>query len=102
MVVAGRSSDPVESGVEHADDFRLGTNCPPIGFLTDCKVVCGLYPRAPVLSEVEVCRDPDDNHVLALALDTESDYILTGDGDLLVLNPWRGIMIVSPRTFLET
>ena len=57
---------------------------------------------APVLSEVEVCRDPDDNHVLALALDTESDYILTGDRDLLVLNPWRGITILSPRSFLET
>ena len=57
---------------------------------------------APVLSEVEVCRDPDDNHVLALALDTESDYILTGDRDLLVLNPWRGVTIVSPRTFIET
>lgn len=39
---------------------------------------------APVLSEVEVCGDPDDNHVLALALDTESDFILTGDSDLLV------------------
>ena len=57
---------------------------------------------APVLSEVEACRDPDDNHVLALALDTESDYILTGDRDLLVLNPWRGVTIVSPRTFIET
>lgn len=56
---------------------------------------------APVLSEVEVCRDPDDNHVLALALDTESDCILTGDRDLLVLNPWRGIAIASPRAFLE-
>ena len=57
---------------------------------------------APVLSEVEVCRDPDDNHVLALALDTESGYIITGDRDLLVLNPWRGVMIVPPRTFLES
>ena len=57
---------------------------------------------APVLSEVEVCRDPDDNHVLALALDTESDFILTGDRDLLVLNPWRGVTIVSPRSFLES
>jgi len=57
---------------------------------------------APVLSEVEACRAPDDNHVLALALDTESDCILTGDRDLLVLNPWRGIAIASPRAFLET
>ena len=52
---------------------------------------------APVLSEVEVCRDPDDNQVLALALDSESDYILTGDRDLLVLHPWRGVKIVTPQ-----
>ncbi len=56
---------------------------------------------APVLTEIEVCRDPDVNHLLALALDTESDTILTGDHDMLVLNPWRGLKIISPRTFLE-
>ena len=57
---------------------------------------------APVLSEVDDCRDPDDNRLLALALDCESDYILTGDRGLLVLNPWRGVRIVSPREFLDT
>lgn len=56
---------------------------------------------APVLSEVDDCRDPDDNRLLALALDSESDCILTGDGDLLLLNPWRGVRIVSPREFLD-
>ena len=57
---------------------------------------------APVLSEVDDCRDPDDNRLLALALDSESGYILTGDRDLLLLNPWRGVRIVSPREFLDT
>ena len=57
---------------------------------------------APVLTEVEVCRDPDDNQVLALALDSGSDYIITGDRNLLVLHPWRGVKIVPPHTFLET
>ena len=57
---------------------------------------------APVLSEVDDCRDPDDNRLLALALDSESDYILTGDRGLLLLNPWRGVRIVSPREFLDT
>ena len=57
---------------------------------------------APVLTEVEVCRNPDDNQVLALALDSGSDFIITGDRDLLVLHPWRGVKIVAPHTFLET
>ncbi|MCY3622562.1 MAG: putative toxin-antitoxin system toxin component, PIN family [Gammaproteobacteria bacterium] len=54
----------------------------------------------PVLTEVADCRDVDDNELLALALDSESDYILTGDQDLLTMNPWRGIEIISPRAFL--
>ena len=57
---------------------------------------------SPVLSEVDDCRDPHDNRLLALALDSESDYILTGDRDLLLLNPWREVRIVSPREFLDT
>ena len=55
----------------------------------------------PVLSEVSDCRDPNDNRLLALAFDSESEVIVTGDDDLLALNPWRGIAIVSPRAFLE-
>ena len=53
-----------------------------------------------VISEVTDCRDPSDNRFLALALDSESDFIVSGDADLLALNPWRGIQIVSPGEFL--
>ncbi|MCY4213606.1 MAG: putative toxin-antitoxin system toxin component, PIN family [Gammaproteobacteria bacterium] len=55
---------------------------------------------APVLSEVTDCIDSKDNQFLALAFDSESDLILTGDSDLLTLSPWRGIEITSPRAFL--
>lgn len=55
----------------------------------------------PVLSEINDCRDPDDNRLLALALDSQSDYIVTGDRDLLSMNPWRGIAIMSPSDFLD-
>ena len=54
----------------------------------------------PVLSEITDCRDPKDNRFLALALDSQSDCIVSGDDDLLALNPWRGIEIVSPSAFL--
>lgn len=46
-------------------------------------------------------RDTDDNRLLPLALDSDSDYLVTDDHDLLVLDPWRGIAIVSPRSFLD-
>ena len=53
-----------------------------------------------VISEVTDCRDPSDNRFLALALDSESDVIVSGDADALSLNPWRGIQVVSPAEFL--
>ena len=38
------------------------------------------------LPEIEpVCRDPDDDHVLAAAITVKAEYIVTGDKDLLVL-----------------
>ena len=55
----------------------------------------------PVLSVITDCRDPKDNKFLALALDSESDCIVSGDEDLLALNPWRGIQIMSPASFLK-
>lgn len=56
----------------------------------------------PVLSIVEDCRDPDDNRLLALAQDSQSEVVLTGDRDLLSLHPWRGIALVPPHAFLTT
>ena len=53
-----------------------------------------------VLSEITDCRDPKDNRFLALALDSASDCIVSGDDDLIDLSPWRGIEIVSPAAFL--
>ena len=53
-----------------------------------------------VLSKISDSRDPKDNRILALALDSESDFIVSGDTDLLVLSPWRGIEIVPPGAFL--
>ncbi len=43
-----------------------------------------------------VCRDPDDNEVLALAIAARADLIISGDNDLLVLQQFNGIPILSP------
>lgn len=48
-----------------------------------------------------VCRDPDDDLVLATALAGRADFIVTGDDDLLVLKTFSGIRILSPRQVLE-
>jgi putative PIN family toxin of toxin-antitoxin system len=46
-----------------------------------------------------VCRDPDDDTILACALEARADYLVTGDEDLLELKIFKGIRIVTPRDF---
>lgn len=53
------------------------------------------------VSPIHACRDPKDDKFLALALTGHADFILTGDDDLLVLHPFRGIDIFTPRQYLE-
>jgi putative PIN family toxin of toxin-antitoxin system len=50
---------------------------------------------------VHECRDPEDDKFLELALNGRADVIITGDADLLAMNPWRGIAIVSPKDYLS-
>lgn len=50
---------------------------------------------------VEVCRDPKDNKFLALAFEHSSDFIVSGDNDLLILNPYKNIPILTANGFLE-
>ncbi len=52
-------------------------------------------------NDIAICRDPDDNLFLSLALDGQADTIVSGDGDLLSLNPFRGIPIIKPAEFLN-
>lgn len=47
-----------------------------------------------------VCRDPDDDLILAAALAAKAAAIVTGDRDLLVLKQFKGIPILNPRDCL--
>ena len=54
-----------------------------------------------ITETITICRDPKDDKLLELAISGNADYLVTGDNDLLVLNPFRGIEIITPRDFLE-
>jgi len=54
-----------------------------------------------VIEAVEASRDPDDDKFLELAVAGEAEVIVSGDQDLLVLDPFQGVRIVRPRTFVE-
>jgi len=53
-------------------------------------------PSEPVTD----CRDEKDNKYLELALVAGAHTIVSGDNDLLVLHPWRGVRILRPAEYL--
>jgi putative PIN family toxin of toxin-antitoxin system len=63
-----------------------------------------LVERADVVEPVKkirACRDPDDDKFLELAVEGRAEAIVSGDDDLLALDPFRHISIVTPSAFLE-
>ena len=48
-----------------------------------------------------VCDDPDDDKFLACALASKAKLIVSGDRHLLRVSGYRGIVIVSPRKFID-
>ena len=56
----------------------------------------------PIVQKAQVCRDPKDDKFLELALNGGAELILTGDRDLLVLHPFRGVTIQSPADYLTS
>lgn len=54
-----------------------------------------------ITEQIADCRDVKDNKFLELAVSGKADCIISGDDDLLVLNPFRGMPIVKPREFLS-
>ena len=54
----------------------------------------------PETLEEPVCRDRDDDAVLALARSAGATCLVTGDDDLLILESFEQIQIISPRAFL--
>jgi uncharacterized protein len=51
--------------------------------------------------KIQACRDPKDDKFLELAVNGGADCIVSGDEDLLVLDPFRGIPILAPDRFLD-
>lgn len=54
-----------------------------------------------ITERIAACRDPTDDKFLELAVNGHADLVVSGDGDLLALNPFRDIPIVTPAAFVQ-
>jgi len=54
-----------------------------------------------VKSTVSICRDPNDNFLLAIAKDGKANYLLTGDNDLLDIGKYVKTIIIKISEFFE-
>ncbi len=63
-----------------------------------------LAPLVDIVAVVQTfhaSRDPKDDKFLDVAVNGRADVIVTGDGDLLALHPFRGIAILTPAAYLD-
>jgi uncharacterized protein len=66
-------------------------------FLNKLRVAVTLVEELPHLT---VVRDPNDDMVIATAVQAQAAYIVTRDHDLLSLQQYEDITILSPEAFI--
>jgi putative PIN family toxin of toxin-antitoxin system len=79
------------------DKFGVDPNTVPFIKAYQDRAAVLLPPPLPT----RVCRDPDDDEVLAVAAAAKAEAVVTGDEDLLILKSYSGIPILSPRQLVE-
>jgi uncharacterized protein len=72
------------------------------GFRADLLNLIARAELVAITERIAACRDPTDDKFLELAVNGRADMIVTGDADLLALNPFRDIPIVTPAAFVQT
>lgn len=55
--------------------------------------------KIDIEKKVDVCIDKKDNFLLDIAINGKADYIISGDGHLLKMNPYGKIKIITYSEF---
>ena len=88
-----------------------------IEYQETCDELCSRYPGKPVRlplhliiaackmikahSVINVCRDPDDNKFIECAVDAKCLYVVSGDKDLLCVDSYQDVRIITVAEFLD-
>jgi uncharacterized protein len=65
------------------------------------RLVLRVADMVPIVTAVHECRDELDNRILEVAVNGNAALIVSGDQDLLTLNPFRGIPVLKPRDYVQ-
>ena len=89
----------------HGCDLSTGKNVrldelPEETSRTRSDALAPLVEIVEVVQQVRASRDPKDDRFLEVAVNGRADVVVTGDRDLLELNPFRGIAILTPAAFI--
>jgi uncharacterized protein len=52
-----------------------------------------------ISTKSNICRDPKDNYLVSLAIDSKADFLITGDKDLLELNKIGKTIVLNYNDF---
>jgi uncharacterized protein len=69
------------------------------GFFDRLRRMLAAADLVTIAEHVAACRDPDDDKFLELAVNGKADVIISGDADLLTLDTFRGIPIITAAAF---
>lgn len=81
------------------DVILARTNTSRAQTLAEVRLLAEVIDPPPLAQPV--CRDPDDDAVLALAIAAQADVVISGDDDLLCLTSFEGIPILAPAQALQ-
>lgn len=65
------------------------------------RLLARISENVEIIRRVKACRDPKDDKFLELAVNGDADTIITGEKDLLVLNPFENIRIIKPADVID-
>ena len=98
VLISDKTMDEL-STVFHRDKFdRYTTREARLEYL---RVFTEKTHQVEIHTRTSACRDPKDNIYLDVAVNGGATHLVTGDNDLLVLNPFQGITILKAAAFLD-
>lgn len=84
---------------QHIRDRYSYSNRQAIMFCQGLKNAVNLVTKLPSIKAV--ANDPNDDMIVACGVKARANFIVSRDEDLLVINKYKGIKIVSPEEFME-